>query len=342
MKTKLVLGAVALVVATAAAGRLPGEGPASPERSLTLLEGARKEGAVTIYTSMPAEDMNALTTAFTQRYGVRANVWRASSDKVVARLITEARAGRFDADIVETNGPQLEALARERLLQPVRSGVQADLIPQALPTHRAWVGSRLSVFVQAYNTRLVPRAEVPQRWQDLLHPRWKGRLAVEADDADWFSAVAGALGEEKGIGLFRDIVRANGISARKGHSLLAQMVAAGEVPLALTVYNYKAQQLKESGAPVEWFVIAPAIARANGIGITARPKSPHAAVLFYEFELGDQGQRILADREYVPSAKGVDAGLGNTPLRFIDAATMLDHAERWRSVFKEIFLQGGR
>ena len=61
--------------------------------------------------------------------------------------------------------------------------------------------------------------------------------------------------------LFRDIVAANGISVRKGHNLLTNLVAAGEVPLALTVYGFLAEQAKRKGAPLDWFVIPPAVAR---------------------------------------------------------------------------------
>src|ERR1051325_623456 len=105
-------------------------------------------------------------------------MWRATSDKALQRVLAEAKAGRHEVDIVETNAPPLEPLHREGVLQAVRSPLQAELIPAALPAHHEWVGSRLNVFVQAYNTRLVQREELPRSYADLLQPRWKGRPGI--------------------------------------------------------------------------------------------------------------------------------------------------------------------
>src|SRR4029079_14361279 len=99
----------------------------------------------------------------------------------------------------------LEMLRREGLLQAVRSPHHADLIPAAVPAHREWVGARLNIFVQAYNTPLVKKEDLPATYADLLQPRWKGRLGIEASDEDWFAIVVQSMGEEKGLKLFRDL-----------------------------------------------------------------------------------------------------------------------------------------
>src|SRR5438552_6934626 len=176
------------------------------DRRARLLEGARREGSLNLYTSLTVEDMAALNGAFEARHGVKVRMWRATSDKVVQRVLAEAKAGRYEVDIVETNAPPLESLHREGVLQEVRSPLQAELIAAALPAHREWVGSRLNVFVQAYNTALVKRAELPRTYHDLMDPRWKGRLGVEAGDEDWFAGVVTALGEADGLRLFREVV----------------------------------------------------------------------------------------------------------------------------------------
>jgi iron(III) transport system substrate-binding protein len=309
-----------------------------PDRSGDLVDRARREGRVLVYTSMPVEDMRAIANAFRKLHGVEIDLWRASSEKVVARVITEARAGRFDVDVLETSGLDREALARERLLIPADSVRHADLREGAMPASRAWAGTRLSIFVQAYNTRLVRRDELPQRWEDLLEPRWKGRLAIEAEDADWFSGIVHSLSEAGGMALFREIVRRNGISLRRGHSLIAQMVAAGEIPFALTVYNYKAEQLKDKGAPIDWFAIPPGIAKVNGVALARSAPRPTAARLFYEYMLGLECQRQLLEREHVPAHRGIDTPLVRLPLRFLDAAEVLDGAEHWRARFREVFV----
>src|SRR5438552_1220399 len=209
------------------------------------------------------------------RRGVRQEVraklkfWRAGSEKVVQRIVTEARAGRFDFDVVETNGPELESLHREKLLQRADSPHFPDLMSEAIRPHREWIGTRLNMFVHAYNTNLVKKEELPRSYEDFLDPKWKGRLGIEAEDVDWFTMVIKEIGEDKGLKLFRAIVARNGLSVRRGHTLLAGLVASGEVPFALTVYNDNAGKLKQRGAPVGWYGIQPAI--GYGYGHRNRP-----------------------------------------------------------------------
>lgn len=306
------------------------------DREKRLIDGARKEGPLMIYTSAPIDDMMTLTRAFEKKYGLKVKLWRAGSEKVLQRTVTETRAGRFDVDIIETNGPELEALQREKMLQPVRSPYLKDLIPQAMFPHGGWVSTRLNIFVMAYNTNRLKKEELPKSYTDLLDPKWKGKLGIEAEDADWFAGVVGEMGEEKGVQLFRDIVAKNGISVRKGHTLLTNLVASGEIPLALTVYNYKAEQLKQKKAPLEWFYIAPAIARPNGVGMAKQSPNPHSAALFFDFMLGD-GQKLLLERDFVPTSTKVETPLNKLPIKFVDPKVILDENQKWTNLYDEIF-----
>jgi iron(III) transport system substrate-binding protein len=218
----------------------------------------------------------------------------------------------------------------------------ADLIAPALLPHGEWVSTRMNVFVQAYNTKAVKKADLPRSWEDLADPKWKGRLGIEQEDADWLAGMMGELGEARGTKLFRDIVAKNGMSMRKGHTLLAQLVVSGEVPLALTVYNYKAEQLKRKGAPIDWFAIGTAIARPNGVGVARAAPHPHAAVLFYDFEISEEGQSILAQRDFVPTNRKVDTPLNKLPLRFVDPGVTLDQYDKWVNLYQDIFGAGAR
>src|SRR6266850_6060360 len=145
------------------------------DRLEKLVAGAKKEGELSMYTSAQADDIGAVAKAFEQKYGVKVNMWRAGSEKVLQRAVTEARGGRFTADIIETNGPEMEMLHREQLAQQVKSPHLADLIPAAIRPHGEWVGTRLNVFALAYNTRLVKKQDLPKSYEDLVHPRWKGK-----------------------------------------------------------------------------------------------------------------------------------------------------------------------
>jgi len=307
------------------------------DRLQRIAEAAKREGELTIYTSTPVEDMKVLTDAFERKYGIKTKVWRASSEKVLQRAVAEARAQRFDVDAFDTNGPQLEALVREKLLTPVWSPSLASLVPEARFAHQSWVGTRLLIFVLAYNTKLVRKTELPASYDGFADPKWRGRLGIEAEDSDWFATISTLMGEAKAETLFRSIVAANGVSVRKGHTLLTQLVASGEVPVALTVYNYKAEQLKNQGAPIDWYVIPPAIARANGVGVAARAPHPNAALLWYEFELGEEGQRLLLSRDFVPTNRTIDTPLNRFPLRFVDAKAVVDDSGKWDRRYADIF-----
>jgi iron(III) transport system substrate-binding protein len=286
--------------------------------------------------------MGALVDAFKKKYGLDVEVWRSSSEKVLQRAVQEARANKNTMDVAETNGPELESLSREKIAATLKSPYLADLIPEAIRPHGQWVGTRLNVFVQAYNTQQVKKADLPKTWEDLADPKWKGKLGIEQEDADWLMGQFAQLGDARAEKVFKDIVGKNGVSVRKGHTLLTQLVVSGEIPLALTVYNYKAEQLKNKGAPIDWFTIGPAIARPNGIAVNKNAPHPHAAMLFFDFEIGPEGQAILAKRDFVPTSKKVDTPLNKIPMKFVDAAASLDNGAKFDKLYADLFTRQQR
>ena len=347
---RLMIAAVALLVAAGCGQAAAPSGPTAADLALyegadrldTLIAGAKREGELSIYTSSQATDVGAVVEAFDKKYGIRTTLWRAGSEAVLNRAVQETRAGRYTVDVVETNGPELESLSREQVLQRVKSPHHADLIAPAIRPHGEWVGTRLNVFVQAYNTKMVKKEELPKTWEEFRDPKWQGKLGIEQEDSDWLAGILSELGEERGTKVFREIVAANGMSVRKGHTLLTQLVASGEVPLALTVYNYKAEQLRGEGAPIDWFVIGNAIARPNGVGVARRAPHPHAALLFYDFELSPEGQQIIAMRDFVPTSKKIDTPLNKVPMVFVDARVSIDEYDKWKNLYTDLFGAGDR
>src|SRR5262245_50361838 len=210
------------------------------DREQRLIEGAKREKELTFYASIPTDDITVLVAAFDKKYGVKVKVWRADSEGFLQRIVGEARARRFEVDIMAGSTSALEPLYRENLLQEVKSPNFADIIPEAIAPHRQWAAIYLNTIVQAYNTNLIRKDDLPRSFHDLVRPEWKGKLGIEAEDFDWFAQVVTEMGQAPGsseaaaVRLFREIVNENGISVRKGHSLLTNLVAAGEVPLALT------------------------------------------------------------------------------------------------------------
>jgi iron(III) transport system substrate-binding protein len=311
-----------------------------PDRTQRLIAGAKREGTVTLYSSATLADQSAILGAFQAKYGIKVQQWRGSSEDIRNRTLTEHAGGRFDADLAETAGSEMEIMVREQLLQALTTPAAAALIPQARMPHQSWIATRLSVFVGAYNTNIVKPADVPRGYEDLRDPKWKGKLGIELDDANWFLSVVGFLGEQKGLRLFHDIVAANGISIRKGHTLLANFVGSGEVPLALTAYSYRVQQMKNvEGAPVELLYLPPVVALPTGAGVFKKAPHPHAALLLLDFYLTD-AQKILADREAVPTdprAKALPKDL-----IFVDLPKFLDEGEKWTKLFQDTFVNQPR
>jgi iron(III) transport system substrate-binding protein len=312
---------------------------AGPDRTERLVAGAKREGTVTIYTSLTVEDMKVLGGAFEKKYGVKLQSWRGSSEDIVQRAVVEARGGRSEVDAIETSAAEMESMHREQLFQAVKSPYLADLNPGAVRPHGEWVGDRLNLITAAYNTDLVKKADLPKSYEDLLAPKWKGKLGMDGEDSVWFGAVLEAMGEERGIKIFRELVRGNGLSTRRGHTLLTNLVISGEVPLARTAYQYRIEQLKKSGAPVDWLVIPPGISRFLGTGVMRRAPHPNAAVLFLDFMLSD-AQSLLLGREFTPTNMKVKPL--ETPFKVIDPAEILDQGDKWAKLFDEIIIKQGR
>jgi iron(III) transport system substrate-binding protein len=318
----------------AAAMKLAGEA-----RTRALVEGAKKEsGPVMVYRSTQTEDLQPVFDAFTRKYGIKVVDWRSSSENVVQRVIGETRAGKREVDFIENNSPEMEALRRERMLMRMDSPHFADLRPGTLAAHQEYATSTMDVFVQAYNTDKVSRDEVPKTFQDLLDPRWKDRLGREAEDQAWFGTLLKHIGQREGVKLWTDIVQANGISVRKGHTLLANLVASGEVPMGLTCYNYKPPQLKKKGAKIDWVVLQPAVAQLHAVAVTAKATRPYSAALLFDFFLGE-GQALLAARDFVPSSSRVPSPFGDMPIKYIDPVEALDKQEQWLKQYEAIFIK---
>ena len=329
---------VRFAAALVAAATIPAAFAQTPAK---LVEAAKKEGSLTFYTSIAEKDGVVIAADFEKRYGIKVNIWRASSVKVLQRLTAEKQANRWDVDVVDVSSPEMEAIFKEGILQPVNSPVQAGLLPETVPAHHGWMPQFLSVFVQAYNTNAVKRSELPKTYDDLVDPRWKGKLGVEANDSEWYCGLLKALGPEKGAKLFGDIVERNGWSVRSGHTLLTNLVVSGEVPLGLTVYSYMIEQAKQKGAPVDWFAIDPVIGRSNGIGISKKPPHPDAAMLFYEYMLTD-AQPLMVKMNYLSPVKKLATTIPGATIHYVDATADRAEVDRCENAYNALAKRGAK
>lgn len=308
------------------------------DREARLVERARQEGSVVLYTSLAPTESKPLAEAFEKKYGIKVELWRALSDKVVQRVVTEGQARRHAVDVVETNGPEMEMIARERLLAEIESPYIADLPADAIPAHRTWFPDRMNFFVVGYNTNKVQRSEIPATYEGFADPKWRGRIGIEATDAEWMATLIKVWGEAKGMDFFQKL-SAMKPDVRKGHVLLAELVAAGEVPVGLTMYNSNIVSLKRKGAPIDFVPVQPVAARPQGIGVARHAPHPAAALLFVDFVLSPEGQKLYESLGRVPASTKVKSELNNFPFRLIEPATVLEEAPKWEKMWNDFFLR---
>lgn len=304
------------------------------QREARLLAAAKAEGEVTVYSTAPPEDNQALVDAFEARTHIHVNLWRGKSEDILQRTLAEATAGVRTVDALINTGVGLETMHREGLLPKISSRWTQTLIPEAAPAHGEWIGFYLAPMVQFANTGVIRKADLPKSWDDLADPKWKGKLGIESADSDWLQAVIENMGRDKGLAAFREIAK-NHVSVRRGHSLLANLVVAGEVPFALTAYQFTTQQIKDSGAPVEWYSIGPAFTPQVAVALLKQPPHPNAAQVFADFLLGP-AQDVLAKRSFVASRKDVFAKAG-FEIKVQDAPAAIDGQTEWEGIYKSLF-----
>jgi iron(III) transport system substrate-binding protein len=309
-----------------------------PDRDARLAEKARAEGTLTLYTSMATTESGPLAQAFEKKYGVKVQLWRALSESVLQRALTEARSGRPALDVVETNAPEVEALAREQVVAEFFSPHLADLPAWGTPPHRRWAADRANLWVVGYNTGKVKREELPAAYEGFADPKWKGRIAIEATDSDWMYGVVNFLGEPRGLELFRKLAALKP-DLRKGHALLAQLVAAGELPIALTTYSGNAESIKAKGGPIDWVAVEPLVGRPQALAVAKNAPHPHAALLFVDFVLSPEGMKLLNDLGRVPSSRSQKTLLDRHKHVMVDPIKWIDEAPRWEKVWSELFLR---
>ena len=305
------------------------------DRDQRLLERARKEGSLTFYTSLATTESIPLTQAFEKKTGVKVQLWRALSEEVIQRTLNEARGKRHAVDVVETNGPEVEALAREQLTAEFYSPHTAKYPPWAIPSHRLWVSDRMDFFVVAFNTGKVKREELPATYEGFGDPKWKGRLGIEATDQEWLAGMVQLWGSERGLAFFRRLVALRP-DVRKGHVLLAQLVAAGEIPVALTAYASNAESSKRTGAPIDWVALEPVVVRPQGLAVARNAPNPNAALLFADYLLSPEGQQFYESVGRFPASRGVRGAGDPSKVSMVDSQAAAGDSDKWQKIWSEL------
>jgi len=270
------------------------------DRYQILLEGAKAEGKIVWYTSLSGV-YRELVEAFKRKYpAIAIDVYRGGSTDLAPRLFNEAQAGRFVADALESTPGLLMMLREGGILKPYTSPELARYPDEAktkLDAARVyWVTDREAYLGFGYNTRMIPAPEVPKNFQDLLRPELKGKLAVTTESST--SRVIGTMIKLKGEEFVKRL-QAQDIRLFKASSAgFLDLIAAGEVAGSFVVFRNQVAVMKERRAPVEWVPLDVAPANAGGSAIIANAPHPHAALLFTDFVIGPEGQKLMEQFRY--------------------------------------------
>ncbi len=263
------------------------------DREKILLDGAKKEGQLTFYTSNTWV-AGPVSQEFEKKYPfIKANVWRSDSKALLKRLTEEHAAGKYLADVVETSPEYVTLLVRSNLLQdhfsPELGAYDDDAKVKGKSGVLAWTNREIYISL-GYNTKLVSAAEAPKMLKDYLDPKWKGKMSIAGTTTgtQWIGAVSDAMGRE-----FLEKLSAQEINVQNmSGAALSGLVASGEVPLSPTIFNSNIFTHKQKNAPVEWRPIDPVIAGVGTSGMIANAPHPHAALLFLDYLHSKLGQQV--------------------------------------------------
>ena len=323
------------------------------DRDQKLVEGARKEGQVVIYSAMIVNQaLRPLTDGFMKKYPfVKATYWRADSEYLTTKIATEVRANNVVADVLEGTGVG-EFVVEANLALPYASPMLAAYPPKYRDPDGLWTATRLSYYSIAYNTKLVAADKVPRTYEDLLDPQWKGKLAWRVGSASgaalFLTNLRLAWGEEKARAYFGKLQRAEDrqLRVRQRARTLVDRVIAGEYPIALQIFAHHPLISRAKGAPVNSGLLAPVATTAATMVIPKGLRHPHAAMLLVDYILSVEGQKILLNAEYFPAHPDVPPSdmlapvvpkHAGVPEQFVGPNLLSSYNESSERIYQELF-----
>ena len=274
-----------------------------------IVEGAKKEGVLVVYTSMTVDQMQKILDAFKARYPfIQTTMFRAVGERLLTKIMTEAQTGKYDFDVVQSAESQAYFLKKKNLLQKYISPETKNIQKPFFDPEGYWTAVYIMPNVIAYNTRMLKRNEVPKTDEELLHPKWNGKIGMDHTKPEWFAWKLKQMGEERGLTYMRKL-GAQEFQLYAGLSVITNLLVAGEFPLVLNTYLHNVEEVKRKGAPVDWLVQDPVFTKFQPLGIGSKAPHPNAAKLFSDFVLSEEGQKIIASFGRVPTRRGVSANV---------------------------------
>jgi iron(III) transport system substrate-binding protein len=303
------------------------------ERHESLVKGAQSEKALEWYATLPVQLSAELITAFRKQYPfIEVKYTRGGGGRMVNRVITEHRAGSNKFDVLGGTSTSHEVLMKAGLIARNLTPVRKELRDGFVDAGGYRVMPFTYAFVIGYNTRTVPKDQRPRSYEDLLHPKWKGEIGLEAAAYEWLAALIDTMGEDKALAFARKLAGQN-LRVQQGSTLLVQQMSAGEFKVLIDALHYQIENHKQQGAPVDYVVPDPLLIKdPSGLWLAKYSPHPHSATLLIDFLLSREGQQIFAQSHRLVARKDVEwRSLGKLPER-----THVLSVEKWAPRNKEL------
>lgn len=306
-----------------------------------VVEVAKKEGQVSWYFNWTLPSGKAVADRFQKHFPyIRVNLMRNSATALANRLITEARVRRREVDVITVSDPFWPTIMEAGLIEPYCSKESEAFRPEFKDGKCLWTLLNVNTHVIAYNTKLVKRGEAPRNLQDLLNPRWGGKLVMDQEDVRWFAMTLDKWGEEKGL-KYMTALAAQKPGMRRGHTLILQLVAAGELAVNVMAYGYAVEEMKLKGAPLDWTADEPVTIQGGVMSLAKYAPHPNAAKMFIDYAMSKEGQeaireccnRVPTRVDVPPNPRRLIEGLKLYPLKMELGESLNIRVQQFRSIF---------
>jgi iron(III) transport system substrate-binding protein len=265
---------------------------AQGSRDPKVIDGAKKEREAVWYTTTNLETSKVVVDQFQKKYPfINVILYRTTVGPLINRILVEARAGKYDWDLLSGGGELFTPVMERGLIAPYRSPEAKMIDDDLMDKQGYWTAYTVASFVLAYNKQQVRPQEVPKTYDALLDGRWKGQKIGMETSAGVMHALIPVWGREKTLGYFRQLAAQNPVLKDSG-STIVQLVIAGEMPIGIGLAHLF-ELFSRKGAPIEWLPLEPTVVRVIPMMLAAKPRHPNAAKLLYDFLLSSEGQQII-------------------------------------------------
>jgi len=275
------------------------------QRQTTLVEKAKAEGEVNFYSTLQAQQIEPFLQVFRKRYPfIKVVPYRVSGNRQLIKIQTEFNAGNHTFDVANGSPELGAALKKIGAIDPYHSPQREFFTVPSKDKEGYFTSFYVMPIVLGYNTNLVKRGAEPKSYEDLVQSRWKGNIFLDDEAYEWFAVMLKHLGRERGLQFMRNLAKQD-LRMVRGRTAQSQLLAAGERAVAINVSGPTTLDLKARGAPVDQVIVDPYFAQANKLVLARHAPHPHAAALFMDWSLSEEGQSTVTTFGRVTARKGV-------------------------------------